>query len=125
MQQDEVADVPPVDPRLDQIDAVAGQSPCDPNSLPHSGISYLDGLEEPPRRLRVVYSPTLGYARVAREAPFLIPGDLPSSGMRGQEKRRHLLDYIRMHLEELRPDGTPLSGQRGSKAGSRGRRKDG
>ena len=45
------------------------------------------------------------YARVKREAPFLIPGDLPSSGMRGQEKRRHLLDYVRMHLEELRPNG--------------------
>jgi hypothetical protein len=42
------------------------------------------------------------YARVARTAPFLIPGDPHSSGIRGEEKRRHVLDYVRTHPEELR-----------------------
>jgi hypothetical protein len=44
------------------------------------------------------------YNRVARRAPYLIPGsELALSGRRGPEKRRHLLGYLRMHLEELRP----------------------
>ena len=52
------------------------------------------------------------YLRVAREAPFLFPGAVPSSGLRGQEKRRHLLEYARMHLEELRP-GRPADSASG------------
>ena len=44
------------------------------------------------------------FARVNRVAPYLIPAaELEPSGARGQEKRRHLLDYLRTHLEELRP----------------------
>ena len=43
------------------------------------------------------------FARVNRSAPYLIPGDLEPSGARGQEKRRYLLDYLRTHMEELRP----------------------
>lgn len=46
------------------------------------------------------------YERVGRSAPFLVP-PVPSSGLRGQEKRRRLLDYVRMHLEELRPYAPP------------------
>jgi hypothetical protein len=47
------------------------------------------------------------YDRVSRRAPYIIPaGDLGPSRGRGQEKRRHLLEYLRTHLEELRP-GTP------------------
>jgi DNA-binding CsgD family transcriptional regulator len=55
------------------------------------------------------------YARVSRRAPFVIPaGDLGAPGSRGQEKRRHLLEYLRTHLEELRPSN-PLSGGRHQK----------
>ena len=44
------------------------------------------------------------YARASRQVPSLVPAaDPESSGSRGQEKRRHLLDYLRTHLEELRP----------------------
>jgi DNA-binding CsgD family transcriptional regulator len=42
------------------------------------------------------------YERIARTAPFLVP-PASASGLRGQEKRRSLLDYVRVHLEELRP----------------------
>jgi len=46
------------------------------------------------------------YARVSRQAPFVIPAaDFGPSGSRGPEKRRHLLEYLRTHLEELRPNG--------------------
>lgn len=44
------------------------------------------------------------FARVSRRAAYLIPGDDGAwSGSRGLEKRRHLLEYLRLHLEELRP----------------------
>ena len=47
------------------LDQVAGPSPCDPNSLPHPGVSYLDAVRGPlPRPLRIAYSPDLGYAVV-------------------------------------------------------------
>ena len=46
------------------MDAVVGYDPLDPDSLPHPGHSYLDRLDDPPRGVRVAYSPTLGYARV-------------------------------------------------------------
>jgi hypothetical protein len=45
------------------------------------------------------------YDRVARVAPYL-PGvsrEQPTADRRGTEKRRHLLEYVRTHLEELRP----------------------
>jgi len=47
------------------LDQVVGPSPCDPNSLPHPGISYLHAVRESlPRGLRIGYSPDLGYAVV-------------------------------------------------------------
>jgi aspartyl-tRNA(Asn)/glutamyl-tRNA(Gln) amidotransferase subunit A len=47
------------------LDQVVGASPCDPNSLPHPGLSYLDAVRgEAPRKLRIAYSPDLGYAVV-------------------------------------------------------------
>jgi hypothetical protein len=49
------------------------------------------------------------YARVGRAAPFLVPPE-SSSGLRGQEKRRYLLDYVRTHLEELRPYAPSATG---------------
>jgi aspartyl-tRNA(Asn)/glutamyl-tRNA(Gln) amidotransferase subunit A len=47
------------------LDVVAGQDAHDPDSLPHPGFSYVERLDALPRDLRVAYSPTLGYARVA------------------------------------------------------------
>jgi aspartyl-tRNA(Asn)/glutamyl-tRNA(Gln) amidotransferase subunit A len=49
------------------LDAVVGRDAHDPDSLPHPGHSFLDALDEVPRGLRVGYSPTLGYARVAAD----------------------------------------------------------
>jgi Asp-tRNA(Asn)/Glu-tRNA(Gln) amidotransferase A subunit family amidase len=46
------------------LDAVVGAHPSDPDSLPHPGISYIETLERLPRRLRIAWSPTLGYGRV-------------------------------------------------------------
>ena len=44
------------------------------------------------------------YERVGRNAGYLLPEERrTAAGGRGQEKRRHLLEYLRTHLEELRP----------------------
>ena len=46
------------------------------------------------------------YARTLRQIPNLMPSaDGTPEGFRGLEKRRHLIEYLRMHLEELRPTG--------------------
>ncbi len=49
------------------MDAVVGHHPADPDSLPHPGISYVETLEQLPRRLHIAWSPTLGYARLQRD----------------------------------------------------------
>jgi aspartyl-tRNA(Asn)/glutamyl-tRNA(Gln) amidotransferase subunit A len=47
------------------LDQVAGPSPHDANSLPHPGLSYLDAVRAGlPQKLRIGYSPDLGYAVV-------------------------------------------------------------
>ncbi len=46
------------------------------------------------------------YLRASCQIPNLIPNaDQEVSGGRGQEKRRHVLDYVRGHLQELRASG--------------------
>lgn len=49
------------------LDCVAGYHPSDPASLPSPQISYLRCLERPPGRIRIAYSPTLGFAKVQKE----------------------------------------------------------
>jgi aspartyl-tRNA(Asn)/glutamyl-tRNA(Gln) amidotransferase subunit A len=47
------------------LDQVVGPSPHDPNSLPHPGLSYLEAVRAGlPQKLRIGYSPDLGYAVV-------------------------------------------------------------
>jgi aspartyl-tRNA(Asn)/glutamyl-tRNA(Gln) amidotransferase subunit A len=47
------------------LDQVVGPSPCDPNSLPHPGLSYLGAVRTTlPKKLRIAYSPDLSYAVV-------------------------------------------------------------
>ena len=56
------------------LDAVVGPDPHDPDSLPHPGYSYRARLDELPAGLRVAYSPTLGYARVADDVRREVEG---------------------------------------------------
>lgn len=46
------------------LDAVVGAHPCDPQSLPHPGVSYREVLKDLPSKLKIAYSPDLGYAVV-------------------------------------------------------------
>jgi DNA-binding CsgD family transcriptional regulator len=69
------------------------------------------------------------YDRVDRRLPQLIPKG-GAAGGRGQEKRRHLLLYLRAHLEELRPsrprnDETGAAAARGARLRGISRRSPG
>lgn len=46
------------------LDMVVGPHPLDPNSLPHPGLSYRAVLGRLPKKLRMAFSPDLGYAVV-------------------------------------------------------------
>ncbi len=45
-------------------DQVVGTDETDPNSKPHPGYKYEDILEELPKKLKIAWSPDLGYANV-------------------------------------------------------------
>jgi aspartyl-tRNA(Asn)/glutamyl-tRNA(Gln) amidotransferase subunit A len=49
------------------MDCVSGYHPADPHSLPQPPASYLAGLDNLPDRLKIAFSPDLGYARVQPE----------------------------------------------------------
>jgi aspartyl-tRNA(Asn)/glutamyl-tRNA(Gln) amidotransferase subunit A len=81
------------------MDSVGGADPLDPNSLPHPGISYRDVLRDLPARLRIGYSPDLGYAVVqsdiaelAREAALVF------------ESLGHEVEEVKEGLPELGHD---------------------
>jgi len=56
------------------LDAVVGAHPLDPNSLPHPGVSYRSLLKDLPRKLRIAYSPDLGYAVVQSDVAAAAAG---------------------------------------------------
>jgi Asp-tRNA(Asn)/Glu-tRNA(Gln) amidotransferase A subunit family amidase len=45
----------------------AGDHPADPHSLPKPQRSYLSCMDDLPDRLKIAFSPDLGYARVQKE----------------------------------------------------------
>jgi aspartyl-tRNA(Asn)/glutamyl-tRNA(Gln) amidotransferase subunit A len=49
------------------LDCTAGYHPCDPASLPRAEHSYTERLRHTPDRLRIAFSPALGFAKVQRE----------------------------------------------------------
>lgn len=55
------------------------------------------------------------YLRVGNRRPDLLGpgGQAGAEGQRGPEKRRHLLAYLRQHMEELRPRGGPGASESG------------
>ena len=54
------------------LNVMAGFDARDPTGLPEDGADYLDGLDAGMAGLRVAFSPTLGYARVAPEVAALV-----------------------------------------------------
>ncbi len=77
------------------MDAVVGHHPSDPDSLPHPGISYVETLERLPSKLRIAWSPTLGYARLQPDV------------RREAEKALHVFARLGHEVEELDEEGFP------------------
>ena len=72
------------------LDQVAGPSPYDPNSLPHPGISYLETVRRPlSQKLRIGYSPDLGYAAVQSDVAAAV-----EDGLKVFEKIGHRIKQI-------------------------------
>lgn len=72
------------------LDQVVGPSPCDPKSLPHPGISYLEAVRAGlPEGLRIAYSPDLGYAVVQSDIAETV-----ADAARVFEKLGHRLEEI-------------------------------
>ncbi len=49
------------------LDCTAGYHPSDPRSLPHPGMSYVKCLDDLPKKLKIAFSPDLGYAAVQKD----------------------------------------------------------
>lgn len=54
------------------LDCAAGDHPADPDALPRPAVSYVEALKTPPTRLKIGFSPDLGYARVQKEVSALV-----------------------------------------------------
>ncbi len=53
------------------LDCTAGCHPADPYSLPKPAFSYLQRLQDVPGRLKIAFSPDLGYAKVQKDVAAL------------------------------------------------------
>ena len=67
------------------MDAVVGAHPSDPDSLPHPGVSYVETLERMPSKLKIAWSPTLGYARVEKDVAREVEAAVKTIGGLGHE----------------------------------------
>lgn len=54
------------------LDAVVGDHPLDPNSLPHPGRSYRELLDDLPSSLRIAFSPDLGFGVVQSDVAQIV-----------------------------------------------------
>jgi aspartyl-tRNA(Asn)/glutamyl-tRNA(Gln) amidotransferase subunit A len=79
------------------LDAVVGPHPGDPDSLPHPGTSYFETLERLPPKLRIAWSPTLGYAKVQPDV------------MREVKEAVNVFERLGHEVEEIK-DVFPMTG---------------
>jgi len=49
------------------LDCTAGHHPWDPSSLPKPENSFLNHIDDLPKKLRIAFSPDLGYAQVDKD----------------------------------------------------------
>jgi aspartyl-tRNA(Asn)/glutamyl-tRNA(Gln) amidotransferase subunit A len=54
------------------MDCAAGYHPADPNALPKPEASYFRSLNDFPRKLRIAFSPDIGYVRVQKDVLALV-----------------------------------------------------
>ncbi len=78
------------------LDVTVGPHPEDPFSLPHPGISYRQIICQPPARLRIAYSATLGYARPARAVREAV-----ESALQALEGTGHRVELVEPPLQDI------------------------
>ena len=85
------------------LDCTAGDHPADPHSLPTPRHSYLAGLDALPDRLKIAFSPDLGYARVQKEVAVRV-----EQAVRAFEEMGHTVDVWTGSLPDMGNVWTPL-----------------
>lgn len=78
------------------LDAVVGAHPGDPSSLPHPNYSYSDILKNTPQKLRIAWSPTLGYAEVQKDVLREV-----SAAVKTFENMGHVVEEVEHVCDDL------------------------
>ena len=78
-------------------DQVIGTVETDPNSMPHPGYKYEDILEQLPKKLKIAWSPDLGYANIE---PDVRRGC--EDGVKAFEEMGHDVDEVGHVFDDLR-----------------------
>jgi len=104
------------------LDCTAGAHAADPEALPVPAVAYTEILKTPLKRLKIAFSPDLGYARVQKEVMTLVEkaatsfeemghhveiwkGSLPDVGQAWSDlMNRELYGQLYDDLERIRPD---------------------
>jgi aspartyl-tRNA(Asn)/glutamyl-tRNA(Gln) amidotransferase subunit A len=81
------------------LDCVAGAHPCDPDSLPAPDRSYLKCLQKIPARLKIAFSPTLGYAKVQNDVMRAV-----EKAVNGFEEMGHCVEIWQKSLPDVADD---------------------
>jgi aspartyl-tRNA(Asn)/glutamyl-tRNA(Gln) amidotransferase subunit A len=81
------------------LDCVAGAHPCDPDSLPAPNRSYLQCLQKIPARLKIAFSPTLGYAKVQNDVMGAV-----EKAVNGFEEMGHRVEIWQKSLPDVADD---------------------
>lgn len=85
------------------LDCTTGDHPQDPHSLPRSPQSFQDYLDDLPHRLKIAFSPDLGYARVQKEVARCVEQAVQAFVTMG-----HTVDVYSGSLPDMGAVWTPL-----------------
>jgi aspartyl-tRNA(Asn)/glutamyl-tRNA(Gln) amidotransferase subunit A len=85
------------------LDCTVGDHPADPHSLPKPQHSYLACLDDLPDRLKIAFSPDLGYARVQKEVAVRV-----AQAVRAFEAMGHTVEVWTGSLPDMGEVWTPL-----------------
>jgi aspartyl-tRNA(Asn)/glutamyl-tRNA(Gln) amidotransferase subunit A len=85
------------------LDCTVGDHPADPYSLPKPQQSFLASLDGLPKRLRIAFSPDLGYARVQKEVAACV-----EKAVRAFEEMGHAVELWAGSLPDMGEVWTPL-----------------